>query len=78
MIDVELVKKIVENHNLTLGQLSVKSGISKSQLSRVLNGKRNAGAKTISGLVKAFPEPENLFIIKELDNIDSRSDFLQK
>ena len=78
MINVELLKKIVENHGLTLGQLSVKSGISKSQLSRVLNGKRNAGAKTISGLAKAFPEPENLFIIRELDNIDNCGDFMQK
>jgi len=58
MVNTEYVKELMENHGWTLGQLSVKSGISKAQLSRILSDKRGAGAKTLEGLLKAFPEAE--------------------
>lgn len=51
-------------HGWTLGQLSAKSGLSKAQLSRLLRDKRHAGAKTMEGILRAFPEAdrERLFL----------------
>lgn len=48
--------------------MSVKLGISKAQLSRILSDKRGAGAKTLEGLLKAFPEAEveKLFLAEVL------------
>lgn len=47
------------------GQLAVKSGLSSATISRVLNNKRGAGAKTLAGIRRAFPgEPaEKLFFL---------------
>ena len=43
---------------MTLGQLALKSGISKAQWSRVLSGKRGAGTKTLAAVMRVFPEAE--------------------
>lgn len=58
MVNTEYVKELMDNHGWTLGMLSMKSGISKAQLSRILSDKRGAGAKTLEGLMLAFPEAE--------------------
>ena len=55
-VNMEYILELIHVHNLTLGQLSIKSGISKSQLSRILAGKRGVGMKTINGILRAFPE----------------------
>lgn len=55
-VNVDYISELIRVHNMTLGQLSIKSGISKSQLSRILAGKRGVGMKTINGILRAFPE----------------------
>ncbi len=66
MVNVEYLLELMRQHgNMTLGQLSIKSGVSKSQLSRILHYKRDVGRKTIEGILKAFPETklDELFIL---------------
>ena len=65
MLNTEYLLELMKKHgNMTLGQLAQKSGISKSQISRMLNGERGIGVKSIKGLLKAFPEADRsiLFI----------------
>lgn len=54
MVNTEYVQDLMNEHGWTLGQLSVKSGISKAQLSRIMSDKRGAGSKTMEGLIRAF------------------------
>lgn len=58
MVNTEYVQDLMNEHGWTLGQLSVKSGISKAQLSRIMSDKRGAGSKTMEGLIRAFPEAD--------------------
>lgn len=58
MINIGYIKNLMENHHMTLGQLAVKSGISKAQWSRVFSGKRGVGPKTLAGVMKVFPEAD--------------------
>jgi transcriptional regulator with XRE-family HTH domain len=46
-------------------ELARQMGVSRSETTRLLNGKRNGGNKVISGLIKAFPEEplETLFFL---------------
>lgn len=66
MLNVDYVQELMDEHGWTLGQLSAKSGLSKAQLSRLLRDKRHAGAKTMEGILKAFPDAdrEKLFFYK--------------
>lgn len=66
MINTKYVKEMIAEKGWTIGQLSQRSGISKAQLSRVLNNKRGAGARTVQGLIKAFPNAD----IKKLFFLD--------
>ena len=50
MLNSSYLKELMMEHGMSLGQLSVRTGISKSQLSRILSGERGIGAKTIKGL----------------------------
>ncbi len=65
MINTEYVKEMMAEKGWTIGQLSQRSGISKAQLSRILHNKRGAGARTVRGLIKAFPDAdkEKLFFL---------------
>lgn len=56
MLNTEYVLELMEEKNWTLGQLSIKSGVSKAQLSRLLRDKRGAGTRTMEGIMRAFPE----------------------
>ena len=58
MLNSSYLKELMMEHGMSLGQLSVRTGISKSQLSRILSGERGIGAKTIKGLKKAFPKAD--------------------
>lgn len=64
MLNTEYVQELMDDHGWTLGQLSTRSGISKAQLSRLFRDKRGAGAKTMEGILHAFPEAdkEKLFL----------------
>lgn len=67
MINADYIKELMDNKNYTIGQLSVKTGISKSQLSRILRYKRGIGSKSLEGLVKAFPDADLKKIFFEND-----------
>ena len=58
MLNIDYIKSLMVSHNMTIGQLAIKSGISKVQLSRLLQKKRGAGSKTIAGILKAFPDAD--------------------
>lgn len=58
MLNSSYLKELMAARGMSLGQLSVKTGISKSQLSRIISGERGIGTKTIKGLKRAFPEAE--------------------
>ena len=58
MLNVDYVQEIMDDHGWTLGQLSSKSGLSKAQFSCLFRDKRHAGAKTMEGILRAFPEAD--------------------
>ncbi len=55
-INVVLVKALMEERNLTGTELARRMGVSRMEVSRILNGTRVGGKKSIGGLVKAFPD----------------------
>lgn len=65
MLNIEYIKKLMCEKNMSERQLAVKSGLSSATISRVLNNKRGAGTRTLNGIRKAFPrEPvEKLFFL---------------
>lgn len=65
MVNADYLKQLMKAHNYSIGQLSIKSGLSKSQISRILRGERGAGSKTMIKILKAFPEadPNKLFFL---------------
>lgn len=68
MLNTEYVQELMDAKGWTLGQMSQKSGISKAQLSRLMRDKRGAGAKTMEGIMHAFPEAdvERLFFLQNV------------
>lgn len=58
VLNTEYVQELMDAKGWTLGQLSWKSGISKAQLGRLMRDKRGAGAKTMEGIMHAFPEAD--------------------
>jgi transcriptional regulator with XRE-family HTH domain len=65
-LNVEYLKEVIERKGWTIGQFAVKTGLSTTTISRILNGKRGAGAKSIGRIVKALPgEPlDKLFFLE--------------
>lgn len=65
MLNIEYIKKLMDEKNMSERQLAVKSGLSSATISRVLSSKRGAGARTLAGIRRAFPgEPvEKLYIM---------------
>jgi transcriptional regulator with XRE-family HTH domain len=56
ILNIEYIKKLMCEKNMSERQLAIKSGLSSATISRILTGKRGAGAKTIAGIRKAFPK----------------------
>lgn len=50
----EMLKGLMENHNLTQSQLSRETGIPQPRISLILKGKGQMGVKTIDKLAKRF------------------------
>ena len=65
---VERVRALMEERQWSASELARRMGVSRSESTRFLNGKRKGGNKVISGLMRAFPdEPmESLFFLPEL------------
>ena len=61
--NVERIKELMAVRRWSASELARQMGVSRSETTRLLNGKRNGGNKVISGLIKAFPEEplETLF-----------------
>lgn len=65
-LNVDYLKEVMEEKQWTMGQLSMKTGLSKTTICRILNGKRGAGAKSIGAIAKALPEEpfDKLFFLE--------------
>lgn len=63
--NVDRIKALMAVRRWSASELARQMGVSRSETTRLLNGKRNGGNKVISGLIKAFPdEPlESLFFL---------------
>jgi transcriptional regulator with XRE-family HTH domain len=63
--NVERIKELMAVRRWSASELARQMGVSRSETTRLLNGKRNGGNKVISGLIKAFPEEslESLFFL---------------
>lgn len=58
MINVEYVKQLMEERDLSRKALAMDMGITESCLSRILSGKRIGSIEVIEGLAMAFPDIE--------------------
>lgn len=56
MINIEYVKKLMDERDLSRKALALDMRITESCLSRILNGKRVGSLEVIEGLAKAFPD----------------------
>jgi len=63
--NVNKIRKLMAARQWSASELSRQMGVSRSEVTRLLHGKRNGGNKVISGLIKAFPEEslESLFFL---------------
>lgn len=63
--NVERIKELMAVKQWSSSELARQMGVSRSETTRLLNGKRNGGNKVISGLIRAFPEEplETLFFL---------------
>lgn len=65
-LNVDYLKEVMERRNWTIGQLAVRTQLSATTISRILSGKRGAGAKSIGAIAKALPEEpfDKLFFLE--------------
>lgn len=81
--NVDRIKELMAVRRWSASELARQMGVSRSEITRLLNGKRNGGNKLISGLIKAFPdEPlESLFFLPTMYpnvNIDNHNVSFEK
>lgn len=81
--NVDRIKALMAVRRWSASELARQMGVSRSETTRLLNGKRNGGNKVISGLIKAFPdEPlESLFFLPSMYlnvNTNSKTVSLEK
>ncbi|SHJ77410.1 helix-turn-helix domain-containing protein [Paramaledivibacter caminithermalis] len=67
-INHEIIQKKLKAKGWSQNELARRMNIPKGTLSNVLSGRRGAGRKVISGLLRAFPEEklENLILSKSI------------
>ena len=65
---IDRIKALMQERGWNASELARQMGISKSEVSRMLQGKHNGGNKTIEGLYRAFPgeTKESLFILPDV------------
>lgn len=71
----EYIIELVNKNNWSQNKFAQKAGVSKTTISRWLHGKRGAGRRLMSGIIKAFPnEPLDklFFLTKPLPNSNTR------
>lgn len=66
--NVDRIKELMSARQWSASELARQMGVSRSETTRLLNGKRMGGNKVISGLIKAFPEEplESLFFLPDV------------
>lgn len=77
--NVDRIKKLMAIRRWSASELARQMGVSRSETTRLLNGKRNGGNKVISGLIKAFPDEslETLFFLhKTYPNVNTDNDYV--
>ncbi len=55
-LKTQAAKALINESNLSQNQLACKIGVSRGSLSNALNGRRGAGRKLLSGLLRMFPQ----------------------
>jgi Helix-turn-helix. len=55
-LNIDYLKSLLERRGWSERNLAIRSGLSSATISRIISGKRGLGARTISGIRKAFPE----------------------
>ena len=56
LLKANVVKALIHESDLSQNQLAERIGISKGYLSNALSGRRGAGRKLLSGLLRMFEE----------------------
>ena len=64
MINVEFVKTLMKERDLSQKALAVDTHLTETCISRVLNGKRNGSIEFLEGLIRAFPDVEIRLFLK--------------
>lgn len=64
MINVEYVKQLMEERDLTQQMLAVEMRVTESCVSRILNGKRLGSLDFLEGLARAFPDVDLRLFLK--------------
>ncbi|QGH20203.1 helix-turn-helix domain-containing protein [Clostridium butyricum] len=61
----DYVMELIHRSNWSQNKFAMKAGVSKTTISRWINGKRGAGSELIAGIIRAFPnEPiDKLFFL---------------
>jgi transcriptional regulator with XRE-family HTH domain len=67
LLNVECVRRIMAQNDWSERRLAAEAGLSEATISRVLSGKRGAGARTLAGMRNAFPDVpvETLFFLEK-------------
>lgn len=64
MINVEYVKQLMDERDLTQQMLAVEMRVTESCVSRILNGKRLGSLDFLEGLARAFPDIDLRLFLK--------------
>ncbi len=66
--NVDRIKALMKIRQWSASELARQMGVSRSEATRLLNGKRQGGKKVISGLIRAFPNEslDTLFFLPDL------------
>ena len=76
---IDRIRELMAVRQWSASELARHMGVSRSETTRLLNGKRNGGNKVISGLIKAFPEEslETLFFLHSMYlNVNNDDDYV--
>jgi transcriptional regulator with XRE-family HTH domain len=65
LLNVEYLTELIKGKSWSERQLASKSGLSSAAISRIITGRRGAGTRDLTGIIRAFSdEPiERLFIL---------------
>lgn len=56
LVDVDFLNSLMKVKGLSESEFAQTIGVSHSMVNRVMNGKRGAGSKFVSGVLQTFPD----------------------